>query len=408
MEGQRDFLLSSGRVVGQGVRAMTGSPRTRILVLTAGFGEGHNSAAQHLAVALRTAGVEVQVADPCLLGAPVATRFVQGGYRWMTALTPWLWGRMFKSADGMDFTRRSWWMKYPEAATRRLVAEFRPHAVVSTYPLYPYFLDRLAGECGTRLPTFLVVTDSLVIHGVWRKAVTDFWLVTDGRTRQALIDAGLAPERVVETGFPVHPRFADLSPLGPEDPLAPFKILYFPTPNRPHVRRTARALLDAVPEQRAVITIVLGRRFRRLFPYARQIKAAYPGRVRLTGWTRRVPELLTSHHLVVGKAGGATVHEALAARCPMIVDHLVPGQEEGNLALLRAINGGILANTPERITAATREVLADHANRWREMKRSLATHARPSAATTAADFIINHLRGGAVAAAEPSAHSGSA
>jgi len=373
---------------------MTGSlprlVRPRILVLTAGFGEGHNSAAQHLAIALGADGAEVRVADPCLLGAPLATRVVQAVYRWITALTPWLWGRMFRRADAMDFTREAWWMRRPELAMARLIAQFAPHAIISTYPLYPYFIDRLVSSgAAPRVPTFLVVTDSLVIHGVWRKAATDFWLVTDGRTRESLIAAGLPAERVVETGFPVHPRFATLAPIDAGGALAPVRILYFPTPNRPHVRRTARALLDAAPGAR--LTIVLGRRFRRLFRYARQLKAEYPGQVRLTGWTRRVPELLTSHHLVVGKAGGATVHEALAARCPMIIDHLVPGQEEGNLALLRAIDAGLLANTPQRISAAVRELLADNASRWREMKRQLALHARPSAATTAANFILGQL-----------------
>jgi processive 1,2-diacylglycerol beta-glucosyltransferase len=387
-------MLSTPVGFPQRAGAMTGSHsrlvRPRILVLTAGFGEGHNSAAQHLALALGAQGAQVEVADPCLLGAPLATKVVQAVYRWITALTPWLWGRMFRTADSMDFTRQAWWMHRPEQATARLIAEVRPHAIVSTYPLYPYFIDRLVRNgAAPRVPTFLVVTDSLVIHGVWRHAATDFWLVTDGRTREALLHGGLAPERVVETGFPVHPRFATLTPMDAAAPLAPPRILYFPTPNRPHVRRTARALLDAAPGAR--LTIVLGRRFRRLYRYARQLKAEYPGQVRLTGWTRRVPELLSTHHLVVGKAGGATVHEALAARCPMIIDHLVPGQEEGNLALLRAIDAGLLANTPARITAAVRGLLADKASRWREMKRQLAIHARPSAATTAANFILSHL-----------------
>lgn len=360
-----------------------------VLVLTAGFGEGHNSAAQHLALALREAGEEVVVADPCMLGAARLTRILQSLYRWITALTPWLWGRIFNGADKIDFTRRAWWMRWPEAALARLLAEHRPRAVVSTYPLYPYLLERLASAGAVRVPGFLVVTDSLVIHGVWRKAPVDYWLVTDARTRQSLINAGMLPQRVVETGFPVHPRFAQLAPVSADDPLDPPRILYFPTPNRPHVRRTARAILAGAPGAR--LTIVLGRRFRRLYPYARQIKEEYPGQVRLTGWTRRVPELLASHHVVIGKAGGATVHEALAGQCPMLIDHLVPGQEEGNLALLCALDAGQLANSPERITTAIRSLLGERASRWRQMKRGLAGHARPSAATTAADFILGKL-----------------
>ncbi len=105
-----------------------------------------------------------------------------------------------------------------------------------------------------------------------------------------------------------------------------------------------------------------------------------------------MPELLNSHHLVVGKAGGATVHESLAAACPMLIHHLVPGQEEGNLNLLRHLNGGDLADTPGALASHLREMLADNATGWRKMKRSLARQARPSAAHTAANFILSQLK----------------
>ena len=52
------------------------------------------------------------------------------------------------------------------------------------------------------------------------------------------------------------------------------------------------------------------------------------------GWTNQMPELMMSHHLVISKAGGATVQEAIAARCPMIVNQVIPGQEEGNAELI--------------------------------------------------------------------------
>ena len=60
----------------------------RILICTAAFGEGHNSAARNLALALEEAGAEVRVTDPCLLGAPVSTRWICKGYRFVTTRAP--------------------------------------------------------------------------------------------------------------------------------------------------------------------------------------------------------------------------------------------------------------------------------------------------------------------------------
>jgi processive 1,2-diacylglycerol beta-glucosyltransferase len=46
------------------------------------------------------------------------------------------------------------------------------------------------------------------------------------------------------------------------------------------------------------------------------------------------------------EAGGATVQEALAARTPMIITQVIPGQEEGNAMLLVENGAGEIATTP--------------------------------------------------------------
>jgi processive 1,2-diacylglycerol beta-glucosyltransferase len=202
-----------------------------------------------------------------------------------------------------------------------------------------------------------------------------------------MIRGGIAAESVVDTGFPVHPDFSRLDPLDSADRCDPFRILYFPTAKLSLVRDQCRALLDASPQTR--LTVILGRNVRTLYSRAKEIQQDYPGRVRLVGWTRRIPGYLNSHHLVVGKAGGASVHEAIAARCPMLIHHLVPGQEEGNLGLLEIIGGGRLAESPTALSSAVTDILADHAAGWRAMKQALARHGRNAGAITAARFILD-------------------
>ena len=46
------------------------APPPRILIVTAAFGEGHNSAARNMGLALDAAGAVTQVSDPCMLGTP--------------------------------------------------------------------------------------------------------------------------------------------------------------------------------------------------------------------------------------------------------------------------------------------------------------------------------------------------
>lgn len=367
------------------------APSPRILIVTAAFGEGHNSAARNLALALDELGAITQVADPCLLGVPGLTSLLCRGYRFITNRSPRLWAAFYRSTDRLDFSRRtSPVMRFPERALGRLIDEFRPTALVSTYPLYPYFLKRLPQGMRGNLPVFTVVTDSIEINAAWLRAPSDWWLVSDPLTKKGMTDWGLREEAVVDTGFPVHPVFAIHPPLSAQETAGPFRVLYFATARRGFVREHGRALLEGSPE--VCLTIVMGRAVRRLWAEVKQLKDAYPGRVRTLGWTKRVPSLLANHHMVVGKAGGATVHEAIAACCPMLIHHLVPGQEEGNLRLLQAIGGGALADEPRLLRESLTHLLQNHWEGWREMKRALAHHHRNSGAQTAARFILHSIQ----------------
>ena len=113
--------------------------------------------------------------------------------------------------------------------------------------------------------------------------------------------------------------------------------------------------------------------------------------VQVIGWTDEVPSLLSSHHLLISKAGGATTQEAIAAKCPMIISQIAPGQEEGNAQLLVDNHAGRLAVTPEAIVGAVRDAFADDARLYRQWVENLGKLSRPDAAGDNARFILDQL-----------------
>lgn len=369
---------------------MNHSSKPRILITTAGFGDGHNSAARNLLSAFQQQA-DAKVIDPCALAAPTLNGFLQKTYRSMTTHLPKLWHKVYCSTDRQDFSKQQLpFMRPPENRLHQEIREFAPHAIISTYPLYPYFVERLFQQGHPRVPVYTVVTDSIAINAAWINAPTDYWLVTDPHTKLDLINKGLPPEKIVDTGFAVHPDFQHLEPICSKDSCTPFRVLYFPTSKKPFVRRTSRAVF-ASKHKNLELTIVLGRNFRKLYSRAKEVKQAHPEQVKIVGWTKRVAELISSHHIAIGKAGGATVHEAIAATCPMLVHHLVPGQEEGNLNLLKHFHGGELAEHPKDITDTINRLLNNDAQQWRAMKRSLEQHRRPSGAQTIANLVLKHI-----------------
>ena len=107
------------------------------------------------------------------------------------------------------------------------------------------------------------------------------------------------------------------------------------------------------------------------------------------GWTEEMPRLLCESYLLIGKAGGATVQETIAAGCPMIISHIVSGQEEGNARLIVETNSGAIALSNDEIVAEVQRAFASDAKQWREWSVNISNLSRPRASLDIAEFLLS-------------------
>src|SRR5947209_3417923 len=133
------------------------------------------------------------------------------------------------------------------------------------------------------------------------------------------------------------------------------------------------------------LTVTIGRANKLRAP----IEAAANGHaIKIVGWTDELPRMLYESHLLIGKAGGATVQETIAARCPMIINHIVAGQEEGNARLIVETNSGAIARSPEEVVAQVEHTFANNATQWHEWVVNISKLSRPRAALDIAEFLL--------------------
>jgi processive 1,2-diacylglycerol beta-glucosyltransferase len=375
----------------------------RILILTAGFGEGHNAAARALAAGcdeLHGPGTAA-VADAFALAAPRLNALARRGYLGLINRAPRVWSACY-----------AWLHRSPHAgaplallrgerrAVAGLLAREQPAAVCSTYPVYAFLLaDLWNTRRAPRVPHFNVVTDSISINSLWWRAGADGWFLPNEDSAAVMRAAGVDAGRIHVRGFPVPAFFRDHArDLAPPDLAAGAtpRVLYIINSGTRGAADTARLLLARTDWE---ITCTVGRDE----ALRRDLLAAAGNRPKtaILGWTDDIPRLLMTHHVVVSKAGGATTQEALAARCPMLVNQIVPGQEEGNWELLRRHGVGALAETPDAVVAELQRAFRDRGRVWREWRLALAPLARPNAAREIAAAVGALLAGEAPAAAEP-------
>ena len=113
--------------------------------------------------------------------------------------------------------------------------------------------------------------------------------------------------------------------------------------------------------------------------------------IEVHGWTEKMPELLMTHHLLIGKAGGAAVQETIAARTPMIITKAVPGQEEGNARLLVENGCGAIGESPEATATLIEQLLENDARGWRDWEARIARISRPDAAMKIAEEVSREI-----------------
>ena len=93
-------------------------------------------------------------------------------------------------------------------------------------------------------------------------------------------------------------------------------------------------------------------------------------------------------HLVIGKAGGAAVQEALAAHCPMLVNQVIPGQEEGNARLIEELGVGVVAEKNKEVARWVRQAFELKGALWRRRRERSELVGRTDASLRIARLVL--------------------
>ena len=358
----------------------------RILILTAGFGEGHNSAARGVRDGLARVApnqADVELRDLFAEAYGPINEFVRRSYLALVNSAPRAWGIVYRWLDRKtDYDTEFRRFTRLKSQFAPLLARFQPDIVVCSFPAYANVLQEILGP-ERSCKCVVVVTDSITINATWYRSPADYFLVANEQSASVLRAAGVAPEKTKVFGFPVSPKFADFT-----------KDRQLPANNsKPRVLYMIHAATRGAPELVRLLaklgvdlTVTIGRSDK-LRPAIEA--AANDPATKIVGWTDQLPRMLHESHLLVGKAGGATVQETIAAACPMIINHVVAGQEEGNARLILETNSGVVALSPREVVAQIERAFANDAKQWREWASNIGKLSQPCAALDIAEFLMS-------------------
>jgi processive 1,2-diacylglycerol beta-glucosyltransferase len=337
---------------------------SRILVLTADIGEGHDLPARAVAaeICAERPGAQVAVVDGLAAVGRVLQMLIRDGswftFRWL----PWLYEVQYFLLTRFPPTR---WLSerlgYLFAARKllRLIRAHDPDAVVSTYPGVTQILGDLRQRGRLQIPAFSVITDLAGLR-FWAHPGIDLHTVIN---RESIEEV----ERIAGPGSarwarpPTSPDF-----LVPRSRPDARRALELPAQGQVIVvsgggwgmgdlRGAVRAGLGI---DGATVVCVTGRNE----GARRRLQQAFTGeqRLRIIGFTERMSDLLAAADVLVHSTAGLTVLEAQIRGCPVISYGFGVGHVRANNKAYKRFGLAQVAGSQEELSAALERALAEH------------------------------------------------
>lgn len=356
----------------------------RILIVTANFGAGHISVSNSLKSAFAARGVDdVSILDFYELVSPLFNKMSRFVYRTGTTWTPALYGAAYKKVDSLSMD--SWVHAAADRFGRdELTSEIKqaaPDIVIFTYPAPAGVMQKLKNNGSFRGMLATVITD-YTVHMSWLHNPVDLYLAAADHVRDILIDRGVAPASIEVTGIPIDRSFEGAARVAPPE-TGSSRVIF-----AAHAYRTSdalaitRALLRGAPDSEIVVL------YRRNEILARRLAGFKNGRnLRPLSYAKSMRDLMSQAGVLVSKAGGLTMTEAMVSGLPVVVYRPVPGQEEENAVFMRRAGAALVANTPKQLEEAVRRVLSDPAQ-GEGMRRAASRLVWPDSADRAAAAVL--------------------
>ena len=312
--------------------------KKKIIILTADAGFGHRSAANAIAEALAYSYEEkcdVKIINPMEdKRTPFFLRESQSDYDKIVKEMPELYRFGYDASDGLIPTKifESALIVLLYEVFRDLIKEHQPDAIITTYPMYQAPLLAYLTISRKHIPFLTAVTDLVSVHRIWFHPRIDTCIVPTETVKKLARESEVPEEKIKISGIPVHPAITleDRSKkqlraeLGWETDLT--TILAVGSRRVEHLVSS----MDIINHSGFPVQLIMvAGKDKELYQELNSMDWHIPARV--YDYVDNMPQMMLAADMLIAKAGGLIVTEALACKLPLLLIDALPGQEIGNM-----------------------------------------------------------------------------
>ena len=376
----------------------------KILILSCNTGEGHNSCAKALQIAMQRRGISCEIQDTLALVSEGLSQRVGDAYLFSTR------GSLFEFVykfGGFVSNNIDAWQSLVYGANRLYAKKLYDHIkkhhidVVVCVHLFPAeAITALKRNMHWNIPSYFIMTDYTCIPFL-QETDLDYYIIPHEHLIEEFVEKGLPREKIVPIGIPIdEKKFTTRLPK----PKARAQIVQSISNTRlraegywylvmsgsmgyGHVEQLIEQLLrDIRPEDS--ILCVCGRNESLLHSLHEQF--AEQGQVCLLGFTNQVSVLMDAADVVFTKPGGITSTEAIVKNIPLIHTHPIPGLENHNAHFFHQ-HGMSYFTTDIKQQVAVAKRLCEDSHYRKQMLQNQRMNANPHSSDDVINFILEDI-----------------
>ncbi len=365
----------------------------RILVTYVTAGSGHRRAAEAIAEQIQSSipGVEIQCTD---MLEEVSSWLRQGyplAYQWLVQRLTQLWALGYALLDHpIVYTiayplRRRWNLWVSRPFIQRL-QQYLPDMVIATH----FFPADVVASCKNRgwfRGSLVIIVTDRHPHRIWLSPAADSIVLDTEDALKTCEERGICSTRLFALGIPMSATFAAClshrQQMQRLFQLDPKRLTVLVTGGGTAIGPFEKVVTHLMKMEQArpgrVQLLVVCGTSEKLHRRIQRLAGKCPMPVRVFGFIDTMPQAMAASDLLVAKAGGLTVTEALGCGLPLIFYHVIPGQERSNAEYVVRNHAGMWARNPKQVCSFLERCL-EEPQRLTAMRQAAGKLGHPHAA----------------------------
>ncbi|MFH1771469.1 MAG: glycosyltransferase [Candidatus Omnitrophota bacterium] len=337
----------------------------KILIFYISDGGGHSKAADNIKEAFKYRDPQAQVITMNGLGYffPYWEKIIDFLYTAVIKHIPSVWGKIY---DREPVVRRlTPCRKFVSILAfkklSRLINKIKPDCIIATQAFPCGLVADYKQKLSLDIPLVAVVTDYYP-HKFWIHKTIDKYVVACPEAKEVLVQEGVDKSKIKLLGIPISVKFmgtfsrSETAVSFGMDKIKPAVLLMGGGSGFGPIQKVSRELerLDLDFQ-----IIVLCGRNKKLYKWFSRNKRKFKKHLFYFSYIECVNKIMDFSNIIITKAGGITVSEALAKGLSIIITRPIPGQEERNVGYLLKKEAIVEADNPHHSAELVKSLILD-------------------------------------------------